>query len=167
MRESNDVVGKPVISIEDGRQLGTVKDLYLDPPLSRIKGLHLGREGLLKRKPRFISREAIVVMGADAILVNSADSVLEGEKDGRWEEWVRRDRVRGREVTTPGGTRLGRIGDVLVDSEADVGGFKLDRVYVDGPVNEHQTLVRTAVLDPGDGERPMIARLADMEEQKT
>ncbi|MDX1662289.1 MAG: PRC-barrel domain-containing protein [Candidatus Promineifilaceae bacterium] len=167
MRESSDVVGKPVISIDEGRQLGTVKDLYLDQPLSRVKGIHLGREGLLKRKPRFIAREAILLIGADAVLVNSAGAVLDGEKDARWEEWVRRDQVRGREVTTPGGTRLGRIGDVLVDPEADVSGFKLDRVFVEGPVNEHQTLIRTAVLDPGDSDRPMIARLSDMEEQNT
>lgn len=164
MRSGKDTVGKPVISVAEGRQLGVVKDLYLDHSLTRVEGLHMGSEGLLTRVPNFIPIDALVVLGVDAVLVKSSEVIRPGDEDERWEGWLRREQLKGREVTTPGGTRIGRVGDVLVDPAGQVAGFELSRVYVEGPVNEHQSLARGAVLDPGDDEEPMKANLADVEE---
>lgn len=164
MRTGKDLVDKPIISVADGLNLGRVKDLYLDGALTRVEGLHLGSEGLLSRTPHFVPADALVVLGVDAVLVKSGEVVRDGADDERWEAWLRREQLKGREVTTPGGTRIGRVGDVLVDAAGQVTGFKLSRVYVEGPVQEHQSLTRGAVLDPGNAEEPMKANLADVED---
>lgn len=164
MRPGKEIVEKPVISVVDGVRLGVVKDLYLDHSLTRVEGLHMGSEGLLKRVANFIPTDALVVLGVDAVLVKSGEVVLAGDEDERWQGWLRREKLKGREVTTPGGTRIGRVGDVLVDPVGQVTGFELSRVYVEGPVSEHQSLTRGAVLDPGGDEEPMKANLADVEE---
>ena len=166
MSSGKEFVDKPVISVEAGQRLGTVRDLYLDPSLTRLEGLHLGSEGLLKRVPTFIPADALVTLGVDAILVKHGDVVRTGDADDRWEGWLRRDKFKGREVTTPGGTRIGRVGDVLLDAEGQITGFELSRVYVEGPVSEHASLTRDAVLDPGDNDEPMKANLADVEAQE-
>ena len=163
MRSGKDLLDKPVISVADGQRLGTVKDLYLDRSLTRVEGLHLGSDGLLKRVPNFIAVDALVTLGVDAVLVEHGEVVRAGDVDERWQGWLRREKLKGREVTTPGGTRIGRVGDVLLDAEGQVTGFALSRVYVEGPVSEHASLTRSAVLDPGDSEEPMRARLADAE----
>ncbi|MCA9990375.1 MAG: PRC-barrel domain-containing protein, partial [Anaerolineales bacterium] len=50
MRQSKDLIGKPVITLDEGRFLGNVKDVFLDKDLEWLAGIHLGREGLIRRK---------------------------------------------------------------------------------------------------------------------
>jgi hypothetical protein len=44
MRLGKDLLDKPIISLTDGRNVGKVKDLYLDEQLEKITALYLGSE---------------------------------------------------------------------------------------------------------------------------
>jgi uncharacterized protein YrrD len=70
MRTCTDIIGKPIISVDNGINLGTVKDVYFDQRLERLAGIFLRSEGLLKRKIHFVDAQNIVLLGHDAVLVN-------------------------------------------------------------------------------------------------
>ena len=149
MRVGKELIGKPIYSVTDGRQLGTVKDLYLDLDLGILNGIFLGREGLLNRKARVIPRKNIAILGIDTVLVTGSDVVTDNVEMPEVEIWLRRENLQGREINTAGGTKVGTVGDVLFDEEAQVVGFALARVFVEGPVAENRIILKEAVLDAG------------------
>lgn len=166
MRLGTYLTDKPIFSMKDGRKLGTVKDLYLDRDLQLVTGLDLGSEGLFSRKSSLIRRNDIVVLGIDAVLVRSGDVIYEKEDVPEAEQWLRRKDLQGREVDTPGGTKIGQIGDVIVDVAAEIAGFSLSRVYVEGPVADSKAITRNVVIDSGRDDNIMTIDLAQAEQQE-
>lgn len=160
MRNSKEFVGKDVYSLDEGRKLGTVRDVYVDRALAWLAGVHLGREGLLSRKSLLIPRAAIAVFGLDAILAQRSDVVSDSKQMPESKQWMRLDDLAGRQVDTPAGTRIGTIGDVLLDDEARIVGFTLSRVQVTGPLAEHPVIPREAVIDTGHEDQVMTIDLA-------
>lgn len=163
MRESKDLIGKTVISVSDGRLLGTVRDIYLDQNLYWMTGIHLGSEGLLKRKALVIARENVVVFGIDAVLVKNADVVTDTKTYAPATKWLRLDDLKGREIDTPGGTKVATIGDVILDEEARVIAVKLSRTYVEGPIAEKRVVPRDAIVDTGQADGVMTIDLVKAE----
>ncbi len=163
MREGKALVGKPVYSVDEGRQVGKVKDLYLDSGLNRVVGIHLGTEGLLRRKAVLIPGDDVVVLGVDAVLVKRSGSVTDGDSYVPSKEWLRRDKLDGREVDTPGGTKLGTIGDIIIDGTGNITGFTLGRAFVEGPLGEKRTVDRSVVLDLGQEDGIMTIDLPTLE----
>ncbi|MFW6184457.1 MAG: PRC-barrel domain-containing protein, partial [Chloroflexota bacterium] len=98
MRYSKDLIGKTIVSIDDGRNLGTVRDVYLDQNLEWLAGIYLGREGLISRKTLVIPREAIAVFGVDYVLTKSGDVVTDEKQLSDVASWLRLDQLQGREV---------------------------------------------------------------------
>ena len=149
MRLGKELIGKPIYSMTDGRQLGNVKDVYLDLGLGVLNGIFLGHEGLFNRKARVITRKNIAVFGYDAVLVTAADVETDNNETPEVDVWLRRESVQGRGIETPGGTKVGTVGDILFDKDAKVVGFSLARVYVAGPVADKRVILKEAVTDTG------------------
>lgn len=149
MRFGRDLYKKPLISITDGRQIGQVKDLYLDEALRTLTGVHVGSEGLIRRKNLIIPREQIVVFGIDAVLVKNADVIVDDEQFTQAEQWTLLNKLRGKEMDTPGGTKVGTIGDIIIGEEGDITGFTLSKVFVEGPIAESGSVSRSALIDTG------------------
>jgi uncharacterized protein YrrD len=164
MRLGKDLVDKPIYSVTDGRLVGKVKDLYLDSNLERIVGLYLGSEGIFNRKNMLINRDRINLFGVDAILVADSDVVLEEVQVAELETWVRRQDLAGRDVDTPGRTRVGIIGDIIVNDEGAVLGFKLTRTFVEGPISRKHAVAREVVVDIGTEDGVMTIDLAQAEQ---
>lgn len=164
MRFGKDIIGKPVISVNEGRHIGEVKDLYLNKELSQVMGLHLGREGLLKRKDLLIPLPNVKVLGIDAILVNRSDVVTDNNAFSDAETWIKVGDLKGRQVDTPGGTRVAIVGDVIVGDSAEVEGFAFARVYVEGPIADKRLIMRSAVLDTGNEDGAMTIDISKAEQ---
>jgi uncharacterized protein YrrD len=162
-RLGKDFVNKAVVSMDEGRMLGRIQDLYLDPQLDRVLGLYMGSEGLFKRKSLLIPREAVVVLGVDAVLVQQSDVITDDQALPEAKTWFRRDKLAGRDVDTPGGTKLGVIGDVVVEDDGAVSAFALSRVYVEGPLAESRLVDRSAVIDTGQEDGRMNVDLTALE----
>ena len=161
-----DIIGIPVITVNDGRSIGRVKDIYLSADCQTVAGIFLGTEGLFSRKSFLVRSEDITTIGQDAILVKHADVIHEeGNLVETEETWLRRDELQGRPVDTSGGTKVGRIGDVLIDGEGHVLGFTLGNVYVTGPVAENGSVSINTVLDVGQEDGAMTIDLRRAEEQ--
>jgi sporulation protein YlmC with PRC-barrel domain len=150
MRIGNDLIGKHIISITDGKLLGDVKDLYFDHAVENITAVFVGSEGLFRKKTFFIKRESIYVFGIDAILVKDSDVVLDSSQYAPAADWLRLNTLKGRAIDTPGGTKVGKVGDVIVNEDAQVIGVALSRIAVEGTIAERRSVSRAAVLDMGE-----------------
>ncbi len=164
MRLGKSLIGNPVYGNTDGRRLGEVKDLYLDDALSSVVGIYLGREGLLRPTRLFVESSDIALYGIDAVLAKRTFTVHEGDETPEPPGWLRLDDLRGREVHTPGGTRIGRVGDIALDEEARVTGFILVNLSVKGPVAEAEAVARKVVVEVEDEEGVMTIDLAEAEQ---
>lgn len=164
MRLGRDIIGKPIITISDGRHVGKVKDIYLDANLYWMEGIFIGREGWFSRKDNLIPRESVVVFGVDAILIKNAESLTDS-KTTDISAWVRLDNLIGRGVDTPGGTKLATVGDVVLDGEGRVMGFSLAKVTVEGPIAKNRAIARDVVIDNGNQDGVMTIDLIRAEQQ--
>ena len=162
-----DIIGNPVITVNDGRSIGRVKDIYLSADCKSVAGIYLGTEGLFSRKSFLVKREDITTIGQDAILVKHADVIHEEGNLAETEEtWLRRDELQGRPIDTSGGTKVGKIGDVLVNEEGQVLGFSLSHVYVTGPIAENRSVAIHTVQDVGNEDGAMTIDLQRAEKQE-
>lgn len=158
-----DVIGNPIINVRNGLQIGKVQDLYIDQDLSIITGLYVGSEGLLSSTPKWIPASDINLISMDTVLVNG-DSIITEELDNVKQTWVRRDELQGHPVDTKGGTKIGRVGDIIINNGKNIVGFALDRVFVQGPIAQHRALRRTAILDVGREDGAMTVDLDEAEQ---
>jgi uncharacterized protein YrrD len=171
-KESNmflgkDIMGNPVITVSNARNIGKVKDIYLTSDCQSVVGIYLGTEGLFSRQSFLIKSEDVVTFGEDAVLVKQADVIQEetdlSESEGTW---LRRDELQGRPVDTPGGTKVGKVGDVIIDKGGQVLGFSLSQVYVDGPIADNHSVAIHTVQDVGHEDGIMTIDLKQAERQE-
>lgn len=154
---------KPLITITNGKRLGEIKGLYLDADMRQVAAIHLGTEGLINRKNLAIARDAVLVYGIDAWLVAGDDVVVTLEEIPESSTFTLVSNLRGREIQTEGGTKLGVVEDVILNGEGQVLGFTLGRVYAQGPIAEKKAIVRGAIIDFGSKDKPMTAILSQAE----
>jgi uncharacterized protein YrrD len=146
---ARDFIGKPVISVDKGKQLGTVKDLFVDADLRAVVGVYLGTEGLFSRKGMCVDRENVLVYGVDAVLVRRSDAVVDATLACESAMWLRRDQFHGQQLATAGGTKVGVVDDLILDEEMHVAGLLLGRVFVQGPVATNRAVARAAIVALG------------------
>jgi len=163
MRLGKDLINKPIYTLDEGKLLGKVQDLYVDDALEIILGIYLGAQGLVRRRSQLIRSGDVSVFGADAILVKSADVITDDNDLAAAKEWLRRDKLAGRDVDTPGGTRLGQLGDVVVDAAGRITAFAMWKVFVEGPLADKRVIDRSAVLDTGQVDGRMTVDLSRLE----
>lgn len=163
MRIAQKLINKPIISINEGQIIGKAEDFYLDEDLTRLVAIYLGSEGLLSRKETLVKWSDVVTLGQDAILVKTSDCVLETTEVEDIENYIRRDDINGRPVDTPGGTKIGNIGDIILEDASKVAGFSLSHIYVSGPIAANRAISRAAVIDTGNEDGTMTTNLANAE----
>jgi uncharacterized protein YrrD len=163
MRVSQELMNKPVISVNEGREVGKVQGFYLDQNLTRLTAINLGSEGLLSRKENLVKWPDVVTLGEDAVLIKDANCVMNTAEMAGIENMVSRDEISGRAIDTPGGTKIGQIGDIVIDEKAAIIGFALSRSYVAGPIADNRAISRKAVIDIGNEDDVMTADMKEAE----
>ncbi|MGD2078818.1 MAG: PRC-barrel domain-containing protein [Chloroflexota bacterium] len=163
MRVAQELMNKPVISVNEGREVGKVQGFCIDQNLTHLVAISLGSEGLLSRKETLIKWPDVVTLGQDAILVKDANSVMEKDEIEDFENLMRRDEIKGRSIDTPGGTKIGRIGDIILDDKAMIAGFALSQTHVSGPIADNRAINRKAVIDLGNQDGAMTIDLSEAE----
>lgn len=164
MKLGRNLLKKPLISVSRGSQLGYVEDLYLGTKLDEVVALYLGSEGILRRSASLALMSDVELLGEDVVLVRDNDVVQELKDVAQVALWTRLSNLRGREVDTTGGTRIGTIGDVIINTEGEVLGYALDRVSVKGPLSQRGAIPLDAVVDLGHDDGVMTIDLPKAEQ---
>lgn len=163
MKLGKDLINKPIYSIDEGKLIKKVEDLYLDPNLMVIFGLYVGSTGLVRRKAELIRATDVYIYGVDAVLVNGSATITDDGEYPDAKSWIRREKLIGREVDSPGGTRLGIIGDVIIDTAGRVTGFALSKTFVEGPLAAKRVIDRDTIVDTGQEDGTMTVDLVKLE----
>lgn len=166
MVKTKEFQGKLLISLSDGKNLGEVKDVYLDQDATKVVAAFLGKSGIINRKSLTVEISHIKLFGVDAWLVDASDIVIAKDDVSGAETYLLGDSLRGREIQTDGGTKIGTIGDILVDDKCNVLGFSFDKLNVEGPLSESRMIARVAITNLGSNSAPMIAALDQAEKMK-
>ena len=127
--------GNPVISVSNGQKIGKVEDILIDADALRAAAVVTSGGNLLNREIHAIPAASVEVWGLDACLVKQPDVVLKGEELDRNSQWLSvSDDIRGYEVVAEDGTRIGTLGDVVLDGEGQVMGYEMADVAIEGRV---------------------------------
>ncbi len=159
MQLAKELSKKPIFRISDGAQLGEIKDFYLDPGLTQMIAVFLGKEGMIKRKTLVMPMRDIQLRGLDCWLASAQAGAIDLAD---WEgsaAFLLVDDVRGRAIHTAHQTPIGTVKDLLFDEHGRVVGLELGKVHVQGPVATSKRIPRSALHSLGDKKTPMIADL--------
>jgi len=104
--------GLPVITMAEGKEVGKVDDLVVDPVRKAVRWLRIHRGGILGGERLWVSVDAVHGLGEDALTIN-AEADLRAPADAtEAEDLVKaKRRVIGNEVITENGERLGEVRD--------------------------------------------------------
>ncbi|GIP31437.1 PRC-barrel domain-containing protein [Paenibacillus sp. J2TS4] len=131
MRRANDMLGLPVIDVQSGKQLGTVKDLLIDPEWL-VQGIILDTRHWFS-SPRFILWEDIASYGEDAVTVEGEDVIrMEEDTPDSWVLLSGSGKIIGLPLLTVNGQQLGRVEDVYFSPKMDkkIIGFELSEGFL-------------------------------------
>lgn len=105
MKTIHDLLGMPLVTVQEGIRLGTLRGLEFSAADGRIRYLHF--DGTDTRSDGVLPWASVRSVGPDAITIQSLADVLDAVPRAEREE-VTSD-VRDRPVMTEGGTRLGKV----------------------------------------------------------
>jgi uncharacterized protein YrrD len=125
----------PVISIEEGRHLGSVKGIVVDPAEKMVSALIIEQKGLFKEQ-QFIPFPRIKSIGADVITVDRSSGA---EKGARLPDILRllKDRVDiyGARLVAENGAALGFVDDYFVDENSGkIAGLEFAGKFIDSMI---------------------------------
>jgi uncharacterized protein YrrD len=119
-REANQQLSKPVIPVNEGKELGRVKDVLFDPDRHALLGVmvspNTGMDTL-----KFVDRDQIESIGDSAITVSGSSALTEVSSQPRAEEIVNSGlHLKGTSVVTETGNSLGTVDKILIDDTGNI-----------------------------------------------
>lgn len=112
-----ELIGLPVAALDAGRFVAEVRDVLFDPLRWRFLGFTLrGRGFISPAMLGVLPAPGVWALGHDAVMIGSADVVLRDQQDIRSALGEHEDAV-GHEVITDAGQTLGRIKDIILETD--------------------------------------------------
>ena len=137
------VKGLPVITMAEGKQVGKVDDLVVDPERKAVSWLRLHSGGLLGGERLWVPVAAVHGFGEDAVTINAEADIRAPADAPEALALVKAKRgIIGNKVITENGQRLGEVRDF----EFDPGTFALTSLSVPPGMN----IVGEILTIPGD-----------------
>lgn len=128
-------VGNPVIGITNGEEIAKLEDLWVDPDTLKAAAVITSKSTLLSRDIEAIPADQVEVWGQDAILAKQTDVIIKEEDLDDRERWLSvSDDIRGYEVVAEDGTRIGTLGDLVLDNQGQIMGYEMSEVATEGRV---------------------------------
>lgn len=133
MRKSKQFTSMPVISLEEGHQIGIIKGLVVDPGLKRVAALIIEQKGWFNDQ-KFIPYSNVHSVGEDAVTVKHGTMV---QKGGNLPEIIsltkNKAKVSGARILTESGTLLGEADDYYVNlATGEMIGVEFSGSFING-----------------------------------
>ena len=116
MKNSREIIGLPVIELSEGKALGRVSGLVVDPASGRIEAFQVGEKSLLKNKMQLVPFSKVKSIGQDAITLNGQEAVFEQEQTPELVMLLDKKLLGGRLVTADG-TLIGTVEDFSFNTD--------------------------------------------------
>jgi uncharacterized protein YrrD len=133
---TQELQGKPVISVTDGSIIAKVLDVLVDPDALRVAAAVTAKGGGLMKRGReldVIPADEVQVWGQDVVLVKRPDVIVKNSELPGSEGWLSvSGQVKGRDVVGDDGTRVGQLNDVVIDVNGQFVGYDLAQPFVHG-----------------------------------
>jgi uncharacterized protein YrrD len=136
-----DLIGKPIIDQTTGQIIADIADVLIDPNIAQVAALVTSKGNLFDRQIEAIPSHEVQVWGEDAILVGRTDVISKVEELAGSGKWLSvSDHVKGHEVVSSLGMRIGELNDVMINAEGQLVAYELDRVFIEGPLAESKRI---------------------------
>lgn len=131
---SQELQDKPIVSVTNGEIIAKVLGVLIDPGALRLAAVVTSKGGgLLSREKGMdvIPSDEVQVWGQDVILVSRPDVIVKkGELPGS-EKWLSvTDGLKGHDVISTDGLRIGKLNDVVIDISGQLVGYDLTQAFV-------------------------------------
>lgn len=137
------VKGLPVITMAEGKQIGKIDDLIVDPERKAVSWLRLHSGGMLGGERLWVSTEAVHGVGEDAVTINAeADARAPADAPEALALVQAKRGIIGSKVMTENGERVGEVCDYEFDPDT----FALTSLSVPPGMN----VVGEILMIPGD-----------------
>ncbi len=150
MRKSKQFAGMPVISLQEGQQIGVVRGLVVDPEKKAVAALIIEQKGWFKEQ-KYIPFNRVHSVGENAITVDRSSNAERGAKLPDIVKLVKdRTGITGTRIVTENGTFLGQVDEYYVDLEAgDIVGLEFSGGLLDSVISGRAFLDTTFVRTIG------------------
>ncbi len=112
------VKGLPVMTMAEGKQIGKIDDLVVDPESKTVSWLRLHSGGMLGGERLWVSTEAVHGVGEDAVTINAEADVRTPADAPEAVALIKAKReLIGGKVITENGERVGEVRDYEFDPE--------------------------------------------------
>ena len=120
MKKSVDILGLPVISITEGRELGMSKTLLIDAPNRVVAAITIEDEDWY-RGVKLIPYDNVIAVGDDAVTINNSENILTLDAAGDFETLLDDNiRVIGTKAITRTGTIQGNISEIFIGEDGSI-----------------------------------------------
>lgn len=113
-KTGRELAGLAVVTLTGGERLGRVEDVIFQPSTGRVTGFLVDRGGMFS-KPKFLASGQVQGLGADALTIVGEEALSDAAPAGADE--LAAKSLEGRPVLNQAGTILGKIADIVVDTE--------------------------------------------------
>ena len=120
MKKSVEIIGLPIISITEGRELGMSKSLLIDAKNGKVAAITIKDQDWY-RGVKLLPYESVIAIGEDAVTITSSDSILTLEDAGDYENMLDDNiRVIGTKAITRSGTIEGCVSEIFVGDNGKI-----------------------------------------------
>ena len=120
MKKSVDILGLPVISITEGRELGMSKTLLIDAPNRIVAAITIEDEDWY-RGVKLIPYDNVIAVGDDAVTINNSENILTLDAAGDFETLLDDNiRVIGTKAITRTGVIQGNITEIYIGDDGSI-----------------------------------------------
>ena len=134
MKKSVEILGLPVISITEGRELGMSKTLLIDAKKGTVAAITIEDEDWY-RGVKLIPYESVIAIGDDAVTVTNSENILTLDDAGDYEQLLDDNiRIIGTKAITKSGSIQGKVSELYIGDNGKI--EKCEITAPDGTTSE-------------------------------
>ena len=134
MKKSLEILGLPVISITEGRELGMSKSLLIDAKNGTVAAITIEDEDWY-RGVKLLPYSSVIAIGSDAVTVTGSDKILTLEDAGDYESMLDANiKIIGTKAITMSRTIQGKVSEIFIGENGKI--EKCEIEAADGSLSE-------------------------------
>ena len=120
MKKSVEIIGLPVISITEGRELGMSKSLLIDAPNGSVAAITIEDEDWY-RGVKLLPYSSVIAIGEDAVTITNSENILTLEDAGDYEAMMDANiKIIGTKAITKSGTIQGKVVEIYIGDNGNI-----------------------------------------------